>query len=98
MTGYVCIVRRPADDERLDTELAYAWGWFQHHAGQRLAAFNFFLTRCVSDQTLALRKRLVGEAVEPLVGVRVAGDDSDLPQESLHVFAGRLVAIVHDGD
>lgn len=24
-------------------ELEYAWGWFEYHASQRLAAFNFFL-------------------------------------------------------
>jgi hypothetical protein len=24
-------------------EFDYAWGWFQHHASQRLTAFNFFL-------------------------------------------------------
>jgi len=30
-------------EQRLQTELNYAWSWFQYHAQQRLTAFNFLL-------------------------------------------------------
>jgi hypothetical protein len=36
-------VDEPEKEQRLETELTYAWNWFQYHAGQRLTAFNFFL-------------------------------------------------------
>lgn len=34
----------PAEQtDRLKVQIDYAWGWFEYHAGQRFAAFNFFL-------------------------------------------------------
>jgi hypothetical protein len=35
-------VNEPARD-RAELKMDYAWGWFSYHAGQRFAAFNFFV-------------------------------------------------------
>jgi hypothetical protein len=41
--NYALGVDTATEDKRLEVQLNYAWSWFQYHAGQRLAAFNFFL-------------------------------------------------------
>jgi hypothetical protein len=63
-------VDEPEKDQRLETELTYAWNWFQYHAGQRLTAFNFFLV-IVGVVAVAFTKAL--EQGWTVLGAVVAG-------------------------
>ncbi|MEA2355979.1 MAG: hypothetical protein QOD61_2108 [Solirubrobacteraceae bacterium] len=60
----------PEKEQRLETELTYAWNWFQYHAGQRLTAFNFFLV-IVGVVAVAFTKAL--EQGWTVLGAVVAG-------------------------
>lgn len=70
---------------RTDTEksaAAYAWDYFQYHAGQRQAVFRFFLT-LVGLATLAYGYSL-----------RNSGLNSGASQETLRLLIGALLIII----
>jgi hypothetical protein len=66
----------PADPVKLT--LDYAWNWFSYHAGQRFAAFNFFIV-VVGAEAVAYadaatnRSRVLGVGVAALGACLAAG-------------------------
>ena len=62
----------PEQEQAVKLRLDYAWQWFSYHAGQRFAAFNFFLI--VAGAVIVAYTAAIGNHKSPLgIGAALLG-------------------------